>query len=503
MSSSAQTYPDWKAPAEDGQTLVWPEPTEIVAQARANHARLSSTHGVKLQGVALSELRKRQRAWIGLADDAQPIVASGHQTELYHPGVWVKDVLANQVAPRVDGQAYHFAIDSDSPKHLSVRWPGYAEPITDDPAITSAAWSGLLDAPTPAHVAKLDDAVRAASQSWQFQPMLGQFLGSMRRLSLGQPNLSRAITNAMHELDWGLGLRQHALVTSPILASEPYLVFVHHILARARQVATDYNVSLEEYRTEHKIRTKQRPMPDVQVFETSVETPFWLDDLATGHRTRPSVFMTDGGWSLELTSGAQFVFDPNADGWEAAARLGRWLRENQLRLSPRALMLTLFLRLVVADQFIHGIGGGRYDQVTDRLIARHFGIAPPSFCVTTATLYFPAAVGRTRVCMSCVLQEGHRVRHGVLGERKRELVAAINEAPRRSAQRSQRYYQMHRELATARQSHPAIEKWEQHLRESERADAEDAALFDRELFYPLQPRERLEALIERYTTAFA
>jgi hypothetical protein len=292
------------------------------------------------------------------------------------------------------------------------------------------------------------------------------------------------------------------MVTSPIFASEPYLVFVHHILARARQVATDYNASLEEYRAEHKIRTKQRPMPDVQVFETSVEAPFWLDDLATGHRTRPSVFATDGGWILELNSGAEFVFDPNADGWEAAARLGQWLRENHVRLSPRALMLTLFLRLVIADQFIHGIGGGRYDQVTDRLIMRHFGIAPPSFCVTTATLYFPEAVGRTRVCMSCVVQEGHRVRHGVLGERKRELVAAINEAPRRSLERSERFYRMHRELNAARQSHPAIEKWEQRLRESEQADAADAALFDRELFYLLQSRERLAMLIDRYRGLF-
>jgi hypothetical protein len=61
---------------------------------------------------------------------------------------------------------------------------------------------------------------------------------------------------------------------------------------------------------------------------------------------------------------------------------------------------------------------------------------------------------------------------------------------------------MHRELAAARQTHPAVAKWERHLRESERADAEDAPLFDRELFYAVQPRERLEALINSYRTRF-
>jgi hypothetical protein len=502
MPSPAQTYPDWKAPAEDGQLLIWPGPAELIARTRANHERLSSAHDVKLQGVPLSELRRRQRAWIGHTSDAQPIVASGHQTELYHPGVWVKDVLANQIAPRLGGQAYHFAVDTDSPKHLNVRWPNYSEPLTDDPAIMSAPWSDLLDAPTPRHVAKLDADVRDASASWRFEPMLGGLYASMRRLSLEQPKLSNALTNATHELDWQLGLRHHALVTSPLWTSEPYLVFVHHLLARARQVATDYNGSLDEYRAEQKIRTRMRPMPDMAVFDLSVEAPFWLDDLRTAQRTRPSVFPVDGGWILELNSGAEFVFRESTDGWDAAARLGQWLRENQVRLSPRALMLTLFLRLIVADQFIHGIGGGRYDQVTDRLIARHFGIEPPSFAVTTATMYFPDAVGRTRVCMSCVEQEGHRVRHNVLGERKRELLAAINAAPRCSVERSERFYHMHRELAAARQEHPAIRKWEQRLLESRRADAEDAPLFDRELFYAVQPRERLEALIERYRGHF-
>ena len=82
--------------------------------------------------------------------------------------------------------------------------------------------------------------------------------------------------------------------------------------------------------------------------------------------------------------------------------LGAWLRRNDLRLSPRALTLTMLLRLFVADQFVHGIGGARYDQVTDTLIARHFNLEPPRFAVTTATLYFPGAAGRTRECVACV-----------------------------------------------------------------------------------------------------
>jgi hypothetical protein len=104
--------------------------------------------------------------------------------------------------------------------------------------------------------------------------------------------------------------------------------------------------------------------------------------------------------------------------------------------------------------------------------------------------------------MTCVLQQGHRVRHNALGARKRELVAAIESAPRGSIQRSEQFYRMHRELAAAQVEHPAIKEWEEEFRATQRADAEDAPLFDRELFYAVQPRERLDVLIQRYGEHF-
>ena len=149
----------------------------------------------------------------------------------------------------------------------------------------------------------------------------------------------------------------------------------------------------------------------------------------------------------------------------------------------------------MADQFVHGIGGGRYDQVTDRLIARHFGIEPPRFAVTTATLYFPEAVGRTRVCVPCVAQEGHRLRHcAARRARSASWSRQIAAAPRRSPQRYATFATMHRELAAAATNHPALRQWEQRApRDAQAREAEESAIFDRELFYAIQPRERLGA----------
>jgi hypothetical protein len=57
--------------------------------------------------------------------------------------------------------------------------------------------------------------------------------------------------------------------------------------------------------------------------------------------------------------------------------------------APKALALTLFTRVFVCDLMIHGVGGGRYDRVTDGVCRRYFGIEPPAFVVASITMYLP------------------------------------------------------------------------------------------------------------------
>jgi hypothetical protein len=163
----------------------------------------------------------------------------------------------------------------------------------------------------------------------------------------------------------------------------------------------------------------------------------------------------------------------------------------------------MFLRLLVVDQFVHGIGGGRYEQVNDRVIQRFFGMEPPAFSVTTATLYFPEAVGRERACIPCVAHEGHRLRHAVMGSAKMEMVKEIESLPRRSIERQQIFSRMHSRLAEVVQVHPSIGKWQQRMADMTRKSSEEQGMFDRELFYAIQPRERLMGLMENYREAFA
>jgi hypothetical protein len=502
MIVDASRYANWKAPSQDGHLLVWPEPSELLRQTDANAKRLASEDAVTVQGIPVSKLRSNIRTWLGHTDSSRPLVATGHQTELYHPGVWVKDAVINAIANRAGGDAYHFAVDTDQPKHLNVRWPGTTIPITDDPAISSADWSGLLASPTPAHLKTIENELRTGQANWKFEPMLEPVLTSLRQSAMESIGLSAAITNAQHELDWQLGLRHRAMLVSPMLASQTYLIFVHHVLSRAVEFASDYNQSLAEYRTEAGISSNMRPMPDLHVTDDTVEVPFWLDYLETGIRKRAEVRKSGGLWCL-VADHSEFPLRPDAAGEAVADEFGRWLREHQLRLSPRALTLTTFLRLLVVDQFIHGIGGGRYDQVTDRLLARHFKIEPPHFAVATGTLFFPGAVGRSRVCMPCVQQEGHRLKHGLLGDRKLEILDQINSLPRRSVQRSLAFHRMHGALSAAAADHPALKEWSARLEMTIQMDREETVLFDRELFYAMQSRDRLTGMITEAAARFA
>ncbi|HEV8292490.1 MAG TPA: hypothetical protein VGP94_11225 [Tepidisphaeraceae bacterium] len=486
----------WRAPSEDGEVLIWPSVGEIQNHTFANQKLLGEAHQVRLNGVPLPEIRRWVRKWID-APPQQPLIGAGHQVELFHPGVWAKHILIDQLARKLGGAAYQFSIDTDAPKHLNLSWPGASWPITDDATITAVQWAGLLDAPTPAHVELIEKELSSASRGWGFRPLALDFLHILKRSSLEIPKLAPLLISALHELDWSLGLRHSALAVAPLWESEGYLLCIHHLAARASEFAADYNAVLHEYRREKGISSPGRPWPDLKVTTDECELPLWLDCLESGQRLRASVKLRHGQAVLDCPSKDGFAFNRDALSWEAAENLKKFLTAHRLRLSPRALILTMFLRLIVCDQFVHGIGGALYDEITDRVIRKRLKIDSPAFCVTTATLLFPTALGRPHVNLPALLKEGRRLRHGSGDGEKMKLVQQISALPRRSPERSRLFYQMHARLADL-EHRPEFHDWEQRLAQVQDRLAEEKDLFDRELFYAIQPEDRLKQLIDRY-----
>jgi len=492
MGTQSAAYADWKAPPRDGQILLWPEPKQILADTLHNHQILNAA-AVMVQNVPLSELRRRQRELLQI-DESAPILASGHQVELYHPGVWAKDALVSAAAEKLNGIGLHIAVDTDQPKHLTLRWPGLAIPITDDPRLGTAAWTGLLAAPSRERTREIASAM--AEYEWKSQPELFGWIGEWINLLREATPLSAAMTSACDFVDDVIGLKVRRLPASARLSSAPYLALAYHLLALAGETAGHYNSALPDHRRVQNIRTPGRPMPDLTVSPDQCETPFWLDHLTTGERNRLTLSRRGGRWTLD-----EFEFDAALDGWTAAEKLEVYLRRRSLRLSPRALTLTLYLRLLLADQFIHGIGGGRYDQVVDNLCPRLFNLAPPKFCVTTATLYFPGAENRARPSLPALAHEGHQLHHRLLGAEKMSMVAQIQALPRRSPQRRAMFDAMKKRLIEAAGGEE-MRRWETHYAAAKAQIAADQPLWDRELFYAIQPRQRLQWLAAQYREKF-
>src|SRR5207244_4838580 len=82
---------------------------------------------------------------------------------------------------------------------------------------------------------------------------------------------------------------------------------------------------------------------------------------------------------------------PAAANHDPTALVHAWqrLERHGFKIRSRALTNTLFARLFLVDLFIHGIGGGKYDELTDEIARRFYGYAPPPYLVLSATLLLP------------------------------------------------------------------------------------------------------------------
>jgi len=92
-------------------------------------------------------------------------------------------------------------------------------------------------------------------------------------------------------------------------------------------------------------------------------------------------------------------YEENLHGLKALVKAG-------VKIRPRAITTTMFSRLFLSDVFIHGIGGAKYDTVTDEIIQEFFGVTPPDFITISATLFLPF---ETYEVDAQTVQECHRV----------------------------------------------------------------------------------------------
>jgi hypothetical protein len=368
----------FRAPKGNGEILADPPFAAVEELARRNR-ELLDTADVVIDGCRLREFRRATR--LELVQDDRPVFATGHQPELFHPGVWAKNFSLNGLARRLNAVPLNLIVDNDLLKSPHIVAPTIQDPLPDegpelirlekapfDHFAGQVPWE-MATVHCPEYICQIPIAIPPREVFETIRTRKGalpeeSFFAGM---TPDQENdwrwrsetWHRSISNLKGE-PWSeifSLIRQHTerrwgcenleLPVSALSQSTAFRRFAAHIAASLPRFRTAYNRAVAEYRTAHGIKSKSHPVPDL----AEGELPFW-----------------------EFTDTGRVRATPATP---------------PERLRPRALTLTLFVRLCLADWFIHGIGGGKYDEVTDAVIRDFFGLEPPAFQVVTGTLHLP------------------------------------------------------------------------------------------------------------------
>jgi hypothetical protein len=331
---------------------------------------------------------------------SRPIIMGGHQPELFHAGVWLKNASLDAYARAVGGTAVNLVVDIDRCVGATVAVPvgtpreARLEHVPFDAGGPEIAWEerAVLDRDCfttfGARAADLLAPLSPDAIVRRWWPLAVERAAESHRLGL-------ALAQARHLLEERFGLETLELPVSELLRLPTVMVFTGWLLAHARALHEAYNDALAAHRRQHRVRGRGRPMPDLAVRRDAsgewLEVPWWLWSRDDPRRRRVFASVaTPGALALSdlETLRIELPIAPDTSPSKWVDALSR-LEEHQLRLRPRALVTTLIARVLVADVFVHGVGGAAYDHLTDDIVRRLTGCDPPRHAVVSGTLRLP------------------------------------------------------------------------------------------------------------------
>jgi hypothetical protein len=395
------------------EAYVAPPAGEHAALVGRNR-RLVAAYGFRLAGLPFAEVRAVARAelveiarrWTGrwgiaLAAWAEPapLVLTGHQPQPFHPGVWFKNFLAGDLARAVGGAALNLIVDNDECRGMAVRLPTRGAPgdgevrAAEVPLADAAGGIPFEEQPASALRREALREVVGAAPSADVAEAFRQAWAILQEAARDAASLGEAVAAARRRMEARQGLANLELPVSAMADSNAFRRFVAATLERPEAFFAAYNDSLHEYRRAYDEENAAQPMPDLASEGRRLEMPYWV--WRGGQRRRRLWVEPAAGGGLVLAADREAIgrLGPaEADRPEAAAAHLAALRRSGWKVRPRALAMTLFARLLVADAFVHGLGGALYDRITDAIVERLFGVRSPEMVVASCTVHLPLEV---------------------------------------------------------------------------------------------------------------
>ncbi|GIW94679.1 MAG: hypothetical protein KatS3mg110_2720 [Pirellulaceae bacterium] len=513
----------WHAPRQDGHALIDPPAGALIEQLSTRSfpaglpdvdcaGRPLAALAEETRGAVLKEAIHYSRKYrsVEIPGDARTVVVTGHQPELFHPGVWFKNFVAAHLAARLGGVAVHLVIDNDLPRGLTLKcptwqdtgvavqrcpidlggplWPYEDRPVRDRQLLRSAS-----------------DRVAACVGRWGVDALVRDFWPILLQAAERSDRIGYAIAEARHRFEARWGLQTVELPLSSVCRLAPVRWWFAWLLCDAPRLHREYNAALEEHQWEQR-RTSQQPAATLRYEKPWYELPFWA--WTADHPVRQPLWCRVHRECIELsTRGRLRLCLPRCDVPGATDALAQ-AEANRVRLRPRALLTTLTARCLLGDLFIHGIGGAHYDQVTDRLATRLWGSAPPAYATVTATLWLPVQhthVGQEEVTAARVAlrQLQFHPEAFVEGMNDPRVVGLVEEKERwkRQVSASERRLQYQTISRINEELQPYVEplkrRWLERLEELERRHAVCQVLDARDYSFVLFPEDYLKDAFSR------
>ena len=230
---------------------------DVRALARREALASASEFSAKL-GVPLTDRRDAE----GL------IVATGHQPELCHPGVWIKYFLLQRLAETCDAAAFDVVVDTDGFDSISLSAPCLTPGVSlcrqylavgeRDATYASASVPTQSD---------LDDFCTAGDSMLATLPApairrhFSAYCDDLRGAVSVAENLAELLTIARRRYEAPAGTDYLELPLTLLARSDAFALFVADIALSAERFYAAYNGELDEFRAVNKTRSAAQRLP--------------------------------------------------------------------------------------------------------------------------------------------------------------------------------------------------------------------------------------------------
>jgi hypothetical protein len=445
--------------------ILRPHPSSWHGLAQANFARASTDPDIRTF-----------RSELSIATD-RPVLMSGHQAMLWHPGILAKWLAMNAAADALGTcETIWLSVDQDDNDGVSLRVPVRRDGVLhgldvklDSPLAAPGTATGsrptARSGPLTAAIGA-DDITPPSVRD--HVPHLAQAIDYFSSTSSLAEQLT--LTTAKFVRWFGLERATPAelLFASDLSKTTAFKSIVSRMISDPGSCVATYNQAVM-----HAADADLRPLTVVSS-RNRYELPLWL--LRVGEPRR-KVF------SDELASLSE---------------------SDRARLAPRALLMTGLIRAYGCDLFIHGTGGEKYDLATERWLGSWLGLELAPKVAASATLTLPLADGPvpTPSHVAKAAWRLHHARHhpAALGlpdvqMQKDALVAAIKAAKMNKHDPRPLYRELSALLDQARiDGAPELSRLQHQLALARQGLVESSLTTDRTWPFMLYSREALSAL---------